>query len=108
MRLIERVAFDLMLKSGDGFGGKTKTPDEQFVTRATFTFLRGGEEVQAGRLVGKQVIVATVRRSYDALRVKRDWQMRDTRTGTAYNIRAIEPNRENPRQYLDFLCESSA
>jgi hypothetical protein len=33
--------------------------------------------------------------------------MRDKRTGTVYNIRAIEPNREKPRQYLDFLCESS-
>jgi hypothetical protein len=33
--------------------------------------------------------------------------MRDKRTGTVYNIRAIEPNRVKPRQYLDFLCESS-
>lgn len=107
MRLIERVAFDKMLKSGDGFGGKTKTPNEQFVTRAAFIFLRGGEEIQAGRLVGKQAVVATVRRSADALLVKRGWQMRDKRTGTVYNIRAIEPNRVKPREYLDFLCESS-
>lgn len=110
MLLIERVAFDELTGSGDNFGGKTGAPVERFTTRAAFTFLRGGEAIQAGRLAGTQPMVATVRRSSEtaALRTSETtkWQIRDVATGIAYNIRSVEPNRDKPRQYLDFLCES--
>lgn len=110
MLLIERIAFDELIGSSDGFGGETQEPVERFTTRASFTFLRGGEAIQAGRLAGTQPMVATVRRSAEtaALRTPEtiSWQIRDVASGIAYNIRSVEPNREKPRQYLDFLCES--
>ncbi|GAB5431287.1 MAG: hypothetical protein EpisKO_06570 [Epibacterium sp.] len=110
MRLIERVAFDELVGGGDSFGGKDSEPIERFATRAKFTFLRGGEKVQAGRLSGTQAIVATVRKSASTAAIgtagTTKWQLRDVSNGTAYNIRAVEPNRDRPRQYLDFICES--
>lgn len=112
MRMIERVAFDELVGGGDSFGGKDKEPIERFTTRAEFTYLRGGEKVQAGRLSGTQAIVATVRKSVSTAVIGADgttrWQLRDIGKGTVYNIRAVEPNREKPRQYLDFICESGA
>ncbi|MBY5976726.1 head-tail adaptor protein [Phaeobacter italicus] len=112
MHLIERVAFDELDGTSDGLGGKTLLAVERFTTRAKFTFLRGGEKVQAGRLSGTQAIVATVRKSESTADIGTDgttrWQLRDTASGTVYNIRAVEPNRDKPRQYLDFICESGA
>lgn len=110
MLLIERVAFDELDGTSDGFGGETLDPVERFTTRAKFTYLRGGEKIQAGRLSGTQTIVATVRRSASTSAIgtagTTKWQLRDTAKGTTYNIRAVEPNRDKPRQYLDFVCES--
>jgi hypothetical protein len=112
MHLIERVAFDELTGSSDGFGGETLDPVERFTTRAKFTYLRGGEKVQAGRLSGTQALVATVRKSASTAAIgtagTTKWQLRDVSNGTAYNIRAVEPNRDRPRQYLDFICESGA
>ena len=110
--MIERVAFEELVGTEDGFGGKTLAPVERFTTRAKFTYLRGGEKVQAGRLSGTQTIVATVRKSAGTAAIgtagTTKWQLRDNATNTAYNIRAVEPNRDKPRQYLDFICESGA
>ncbi|AHD09533.1 head-tail adaptor protein [Phaeobacter gallaeciensis] len=106
MLLTERVAFEELVGTDDGFGGKDWTPVERLRARAFFQFLRGGESVQAARLTGRQTIVATIRQSPPALAIKTKWQMRDIGKGITYDIRAIEPNRDKPRQYLDIVCES--
>lgn len=104
--MIERVAFDAPYGTEDGFGGKSYEWAEQFRTRASFVFLRGGEKIQAGRLSGTQSVVATIRKSGDADVLKGTWRMRDLSTGKIYLVRSIEPNRDKPRQLIDVLCES--
>lgn len=110
MSLLERVAFDEIDGEGDEFGGGSPDPVERFRTRAAFLFLRGGEQILAGRLAGTQAIVVTVRAmsSTSMLSSKNTtkWQMRDLSTGIAYNVRSVQPNRDRPRQFLDILCES--
>jgi len=101
-----RVAFDAPVEVRTDTGGFSKTWQEQFFTRAGFQFLRGGEGVQAARLAGNQVIVATIRSHAAAKAVTPGYRMRDRRTGVVYNVRTVEPNKEKPEQYLDVMAES--
>nr|WP_232272198.1 head-tail adaptor protein [Thiosulfatihalobacter marinus] len=105
-----RVGFEELVGTPDAVGGEVLAPEERFECWARFVFLRGGESVLAGRLAGRQVTVVTVRRSSTTaaltIATTTRWQIRDKTTDMVYNIRAVEPNREKPRQFLDFLCES--
>jgi SPP1 family predicted phage head-tail adaptor len=101
----DRVSFLASAGDPDGFGGETVETAERFSAWAKITYLRGGERVQAGRLAGTQTIVVTLRKSSDTARVTPQWQLRDQASGTLYDIRAIEPNRDRPRRFLDLLCE---
>ncbi len=101
--LNQAVAFDIMTNQPDGQGGFTQVPDT-ISTRAHFRFLRGGETVQAARLEGKQPVVATIRRNERTRQIKTDTVMRDTRTGTKFNIRAIVPS--DDRKFLEITAES--
>ncbi|MBB5702143.1 hypothetical protein FHS76_002018 [Ochrobactrum daejeonense] len=101
--LNQAVAFDIMTSQPDGQGGYNQVP-ETITTRAHFRFLRGGETVQAARLNGKQPVVATIRRNERTRLIKTDTVMRDTRTGTKYNIRAVVPT--DDRKFLEVTAES--
>lgn len=101
--LHHKVTFSVMREVPDGNHGFDLVPVE-FTTRAHIRYLRGGETVQAARLQGKQPVVVTVRRSRQALALTTDATMRDARTGTKYNIRAIVPS-EN-RQFIEITAES--
>lgn len=102
--LIEAVAFDALTGTPDGSGGVTQAWQEQFSTRAAFRYLRGGESVIAARLAGSQPVVVTIRAQDAARQITPEWRMRDTRRGTAYNIRAIIPS--DDRKFLEITAES--
>lgn len=104
MKLIEAVAFDALAGLPDGSGGETLDWVEQFTTRAHFRYLRGSEAVIAARLQGKQPVVVTVRANSNTRAITPQWQMRDTRRGTAYNIRTAVPS--DDRLFIELTCES--
>ncbi|SMP32170.1 head-tail adaptor protein [Shimia sagamensis] len=111
--LRERISFEELVPGAESTLGNTqKTPTHRFYRRACFLFLRSGEGVLAGRLSGTQSIVMTVRRSAAVAAITTTqttkWQIRDKTTDIVYNIKAVEPNREKPRQLIDFLCVSTS
>jgi hypothetical protein len=67
-------------------------------------FVRGGEDVMAARLEGRQPVVLTVRKSTDTDDITTDWRATDARTGAVYNIRTVQPSED--RAWIDLLCES--
>jgi head-tail adaptor len=103
-QLIEHVVFDELNSVEDGYGNWQNEFVEQFSIRAGYTWLRGGEGVQAARLEGQQPLIVRVRVSDDTARIKPDWRMRDVRTGTVFAIRGI--TRSLDRGYLDVLVQS--
>lgn len=103
-KLVESVAFYALTETPDGSGGMVKDWAKQFSTRAHFKYLRGGESVIAARLSGTQPVVVTIRTHSAARQITPEWQMRDTRRGTIYNIRTVIPS--DNRQYLELTCES--
>ena len=105
-QLIEDVAFDELNDVDDGYGNRQQEFVEKFRTRAGFTWLRGGEAIQAARLEGLQPLLVRVRVSADTSRIRPDWRMRDARSGEVYSIRAISHSLD--RGYLDILVQSGA
>ena len=77
--------------------------ERQFVRRAEYVHLRGGETVIAARLQGTHPQVVRVRAGSHTRTVTTDWRIVDMRTGTEMNITDITPTED--RQWLDFLCK---
>ena len=104
-QLIERVAFDQREAVDDGYGNIIAGDwQQQFETRAKFIYLRGSETVMAGRLESRELLIVQVRVCADTRRIAPDWQVRDVRRGTAYNVRTIEEDKS--RAIVDLLVES--
>lgn len=104
-RLVHKVAFDKREASdGDNAGNYEGEWVEQFLCRAEFIHLRGGEAVLAGRLQGRHTQVIRIRVSQLSNAVTSDWRVRDVRRGTEFNIRDIEF--EENRQFISLTCES--
>jgi len=101
--LIQSVAFDIITEVPDGQGGFTRKP-ETIKTRAHYRFLRGGESVIASRLSGVQPVVVTVRRSQKTRQITTSTTMRDLRTGTKYNIRAVVTT--DDRRFVEITAQS--
>ena len=102
-QLHHSVTFSIITEAPDGHGGFDLVKDD-FTTRAHFRFLRGSETVQAARLQGKQPVVVTVRRNSKTAQITTDTAMRDARTGTEYNIRAVVQTED--RQFVEITAES--
>ena len=102
-QLFERVAWESRQTADDGFGNEQGTFVEQFETYAEFIHLRGGEAVVAARLEGRQPTVVRIRATAQALLIKPDWQMRDTRTSALYAVRSVAPTRD--RRWVDVMVE---
>jgi len=103
-KLHHRIAFDKPVDQSDGQGGTVNGWQEQFQCRAHYRFLRGGESVQAARLEGRQPLVITVRSSSETRQVKTEWHIRDVRTGTVFQVKAINPTED--RRFIEILAES--
>jgi head-tail adaptor len=103
-QLIELVAFDKRAMVEDEYGNMVAGDwTEQFRHRAKFIFLRGSETVMAGRLESRESIIMQVRVCADTEQIDTDWQARDIRRGTFFNIRTVETDRS--RAVIDLLCE---
>ena len=102
--LQQSIAFDEPTEASNGQGGTVQGWGERYRCRAHYRFLRGGETVQAARLEGRQPVVITVRSSSETRQVRTEWRIRDTRTGTEFNIRSIVPTED--RRFLEITAES--
>lgn len=94
--LAERVMIE------DEYGNVEGSWQDRGTVAAAFRFLRGGEEVMAGRLAGKQPAIITVRSSTLTRSMTTAWRI--TYDGDAYNARAItDPT--GRRAWLEILAE---
>lgn len=83
--------------------GATRWEDQTGVLRCEITFLRGGEEVIAGRLAGINTVVIRGRRT--ALQAATThWQIKDNSSGQLYEIKSVIPTEDG--RSLDFTCQS--
>lgn len=103
-KLSDRVAFDAPQVLQNGQGGTYQGWAEQHACWANLRFLRGGETALQGRLAGRQPVVITIRACAAARTITPEWRMRNTRTGTIYNLRSIIPT--DDRMYLELTAES--
>lgn len=90
----DMVALDELLLKPNGQGGTRSSFRQVFTTWAKIRYLRGGEAVQASRLVGEQPVVVTIRANAQSALVTPEWRLRDTRRGITYAIRAIVPSED--------------
>jgi len=102
-QLIEFVSWQKRLPINDGYGNTEGTFEEQFTSRAGYTWMKGGEAVIAARMEGKQPIGVRVRRNSNTLQIRPDWRMVDIDSGFIYAVHAITESPE--RGYLDVLVE---
>jgi hypothetical protein len=106
-KLVELMAFDERQPLDDGYGNTVAGPwVERFQCRAAFIHLKGGNEtVMQARLESHPSIIVRVRKSSASSVVRENWQARDVRRGTIYNVRSIV--NDNSRAVLDILCEAN-
>lgn len=104
-KLVQRYSFQKREeKPIDDLGNVEDDWVEQFQTRASRKWMRGGEQVLASRLSGVQPAIITVRLNPDTSKICSFWRCVDQYTGEGYNIMTVEPS-EN-RQYIDLLIQS--
>ncbi|PLU37995.1 hypothetical protein BMJ27_07485 [Sinorhizobium medicae] len=88
----------------DGYGNEIAGPFEtQATVHAKFHYLRGGEEVFAGRLAGKQPAIVTVRQNAATRALTPSWRI-VTSDGEEWNIRSIT-DPDGRRAWLEILAE---
>lgn len=102
--LTERFRFEKRRDTdGDGLGTSMGKWEPKFTAAAKLRFRRGGEDVLAARLAGRQPAILTIRASRQAHEVAVDWRCVNVRTGAAYNIRDITPTSD--RAAIEMLIE---
>lgn len=107
--LRSRVVFSNRTAASDRLGNTQGVFVDQFAVAAKIQPRLGGETVQASRLAGRQPVSITVRQSAQTSVVTPDWQCRDARKGTRYNIRSIVDPFEHTNganSWLELLCEA--
>lgn len=100
--LSERVVFMELVEQDDGYGGITRGYVDRFTEAARLQPRAGGEAVQAARLAGTQPYTMTVRSSSQTRQVTPAWRVRDSRSDTTYNIKAVA-NMDERNQYIELL-----
>lgn len=102
--LRQKIELQVRTLVDDGYGNEIAGPFEtQATVHAKFHFLRGGEEVMAGRLAGKQPAIITVRSSAATRTLTTDWRI--LKDGQEWNIRSIT-DPDGRRAWLEILAES--
>lgn len=104
--LRQRVAFESQEQEASDYGAVASAWTEQFTRRARIRYLKGSEPVLAQRLVGVSPVVITVRSDHLTRTVDASWRLRDSNSGTLFNIRSITPDER--RAYIDILCDTGA
>lgn len=88
--LRERVAFDEVVATPDGYGGTNTTWVERVDTRARFIYKSGDEAVVSGGLTGRATFKVKLRSSIATRAITSDWRMRDVRRGIVFNVREVD------------------
>lgn len=104
--LREMMAFDKRAIIQDDYGNDVVGDfAEQFRVPARVKPMVGigSEQVQAARLSGTQPVIIRVRQTSQTSLIGTDWQARDARKGTLYNIRS-SANLDEHGIYLDILA----
>lgn len=108
--LRSRVSFFKRTVVSDGYGNDegeySDTPE--FTVAANVRPKLGGEDVLAGRLSGRNLVVVTVRQSSATQQIAPDWKAVDARSGEQFAIRSvIDPNEGNALHgaTIELLCE---
>ncbi|RJP54316.1 MAG: head-tail adaptor protein [Anaerolineaceae bacterium] len=90
--------------AGDGYGNFQADWQTQFTVWTKRIFVRGGEQVIAARLEGRQPGVLTVRASPDTRLISTDWRAVNAEDATEiWNIRSVQPGVD--RDEIEFLVE---
>jgi len=91
----------------DEYGNTVEGWTEEFTVWARLQPLKGGEDVMADRLSGKQPFVVHVRRSTDAKRITTDWRMVDARDATrVLYVKSPPADMDEMRSNLQFIAET--
>lgn len=103
--LRERVTFAKRSATPDAYGNPVSGPFvDQFTVYARITATRGGEDVLAERLGGRQPFVIVVRQSENTRLIGTEWRAVDAnKPPRIFNIRSVT-NDERNRQ-IELLCE---
>lgn len=89
-KLRDRVTFAKEVEGSDGGGGSVDGFVDQFTVWAEFRYSGGSEAVQAARLEGRNTFKVVIRSSSQSRQITSDWQARDARRGTKFQIRAVD------------------
>lgn len=89
-KLNERVAFDAPNGSTDAYGGESMAWTPGDPVAAQWIYGKGDERVQAARLAGRYAYKIKVRASSATRAVTTDYQMRDVRAGTKWNVIEVD------------------
>lgn len=100
----ERIQFQQRGEDENGDRLGDWEAEDRFKTAARYTYLRGGEAVMQSRLTGVQPVVIRVRTSATMREVTSDFRILDLRSGEAFNIRSVMPDRR--RKIIDFTCDT--
>lgn len=101
--LRQRFSFAFRQTVSDGMGNEQGEWVQQFEAWGKRVVLRGGEQVMADRLAGREPAIITIRASNQARQVTTDWRCTDTRTGDIFNIRQAMQGEK--RDFIELLCD---
>jgi len=105
-RMHQRLHFQKRSIVDDSYGNEVAGPFETvFTTAAELIPLRGGEPVQAARLVGVQPYTVRIRSCAAAREVTTSWRIVDARNASrVMNIRTVT-NPDQKNAWLDLLVD---
>ncbi|RVL04778.1 head-tail adaptor protein [Sinorhizobium meliloti] len=105
-RMHQRLHFQKRSTVDDGYGNEISGPYETvFTAAAELIPLRGGEPVQAARLVGVQPYTVRIRSCAAAREVTPSWRIVDARNASrVMNIRTVT-NPDQKNAWLDLLVD---
>lgn len=106
--LRHQIGFFRRPVTSDGYGNNEgEYPAEpEFECRAKVAVKFGGETVLAARLAGQQTATITVRQHALTRTVTTEWQARDMRDGTIWQIKSGPVDPDDGGAWLEFLCQS--
>lgn len=102
-----RLRFERRGFADDGAGNAVEAGpfEAQFTRNARLVPLKGGENVIAARLAGRQPVAVEIRSDSDTRTITTAWRAVDARSGTLYNIGSIADLEQRGR-WLTLMCEA--
>jgi head-tail adaptor len=102
------VRFYKQIEEAAEGGGTVSAWQNQFERRADIRPLRGGEGVQAQRLVGTQPVIIIVRSDSETRQVTSDWRAVEMKDGEAVRYYALKTaeDMERQRRFITMVAEA--